>query len=117
MREGSVAELGVECDEGGLGCSLRGEGTAGLLPRDRFDLLAPTGTQRSAVEEGCITKFISRLLSADHRSTVTRKKEQSTSLRRLVSVEIEDQDGSRLLDIHDGIVFFSDDHFSYDSRS
>ena len=39
-----------------------------------------------SVDDGCKTRFISCRPSADHRSTVTKKNEQSRSLKKLTLV-------------------------------
>lgn len=69
------------------------------------------------MEEGCKTRFISCLASADHKSTVTRKKDQSISL---VEGSLNngwvrsDRDGS--LDVDHRVVLMSDHHFDDGGR-
>ena len=52
-----------------------------LVLRRRGGLLGGFGGTYLSAVEGCKTKFISCFPSADQRSTVTKKKETSTSLR------------------------------------
>lgn len=82
-------------------------------------LLGGFGGAYLSVEEGWSTRFISSLPSPDQRSTVTKKKEQSTSLVLKLQKPVDDGEGGDryILDVDKLLVFSAYYHLRHSRGS